>query len=64
MVRTTYRASKFWQGELHVMQCNSPCCVSGDYTGSQPCLTNTYDGVLYNVYYTNDLVGNNDEVIW
>ena len=41
------------------------CChVAGDYTGSQPCTSNVFDGQTIQVYDPTQLVGNNDEVVW
>lgn len=38
--------------------------VVGDYTGSMPCSSNTFDGQTIQVYDPTQLVGNNDEVVW
>ncbi|KAL3158493.1 hypothetical protein ABBQ38_010725 [Trebouxia sp. C0009 RCD-2024] len=36
----------------------------GDYTGSQPCSSNNFNGQDIQVYDPSELKGNNDEVLW
>ena len=38
--------------------------AAGDYTGSMPCSTNTFNGQTIQVYDPSNLKGGNNEVVW
>lgn len=51
-------------GWLHQTWLTRMMWRSGDYTGSQPCDSNTFNGQTIQVYDPTQLVGNNNEVVW